>query len=157
MRRSAAVLTGLLLGVGIGILLSDGRVVAALSVLLFGCALAAVVRGLVPPADRQAAAMLIALAFALRVATAVVLYTAALAVGRGGFIPGDDRVYADVAAALASYWHGQPQPPLVPPLWAGHAYLMGTWVYLESAIFYVIGPDVLVPILMNARSRGRGM
>jgi 4-amino-4-deoxy-L-arabinose transferase-like glycosyltransferase len=112
-------------------------------------ALYLVVRLLIDETAGSTVEVVIALSFALHIAVAVVLYTGSLAVGMGGFIPGDDRTYAQASAGLASYWHGDPRSPVVPPDWGGYAYLFGSWVYLESAIFYVIGPEPLVPIFLN--------
>lgn len=145
----AAGLTGLLLGVGLGILVADERVWPIVALPLLALGLWAAVRSLVPPEDRALVGAVIALSFALHVAVAVVLYTGALAAGRGGFIPGDDAEYAFLARTFVAYLKGQPDPASVPPYWGGAAYLFGTWVYLESAIFYLIGPEVLVPILLN--------
>lgn len=147
--RVVAGLTGLLVGVGVGVLVVLGRGWPILAVLLFALVLAGAIRALVPPEDRRAVGVVVALSFSLHVAAAVLLYAGALAAGRGGFIPGDDRAYFELADNFVRYLKGDPQPPWVPPHWRGEAYLFGTWVYLESAIFFVVGPEVLVPILLN--------
>lgn len=63
---------------------------------------------------------------------------------------GDDATYARLACAVAQFVRGAPQYPFVPPGWGGDEYLIGTWVYLESAIFLLFGQRVLVPLLLNA-------
>jgi len=148
-RHACPGLTGLLLGIGVGLLVADGRVWPMVAIPLLALALWGVVQWLVPQEERRRVGAIIALGFALHVAVAVVLFTGALAVGLGGFIPGDDAEYYFLSRTFVAYLHGQPDPVSVPPYWGGEAYLFGTWVYLESAIFFVIGPEVLVPILLN--------
>jgi multisubunit Na+/H+ antiporter MnhG subunit len=148
--RLSAAATGALLGLGIGLLVSDGRVVPLVALTVGAFVLYVMLRLFIGEGERATVAAVIALSFALHIAVAVLLYSGSLAIGMGGFISGDDRTYAAMSTALASYWHGDPRPPLVPPDWDGNAYLFGSWVYLESAIFYAVGPEPLVPIFLNA-------
>jgi len=143
------VTTGLLLGIGIGILVADGRWWPVVAIAPLGLGLAAMVRALVPAEDRRRVGAIVGLGFALHVAIAVLLFTGSLALGHGSFIPGDDGEYANVASHFTIYLQGRAEPPWVPPFWAGEAYIFGTWVYLESAIFLLTGPEVLVPIFLN--------
>lgn len=146
---AAAAVTGLLAGIGLGILLADGRIWPLVAIPLLGFAIWGCVRIFVPHEDRATVGAVIALSFALHVAVAVILYTGSVALGRGGFITGDDGAYFNLASHFVQYLQGNAQPPWVPPSWGGEAYLFGTWVYLESAIFFITGPEVLVPILLN--------
>lgn len=147
--RVTALLTGLLIGVGLGILMADGRwwPIVAMPLLVVG--LWRAIRSLVPPEDRAVVVAIVALSFALHVAAAVVLNTASVALGRGGFVPGDDAEYAFLSRTFVAYYQGQPDPASLPPWWGGAAYLFGTWTYIEIAIFFLTGPEVLVPILVN--------
>jgi 4-amino-4-deoxy-L-arabinose transferase-like glycosyltransferase len=69
----------------------------------------------------------------------------------GGFLTGDDASYFRLASQSARYLQGAPlDPRYSPPLWGGDAYLFGGFVYLETALFVIFGPDVRIPILLNA-------
>jgi hypothetical protein len=146
--RIVATATGLLFGIGVGLLVADGRWWPLVVLPFFAVGLSRVFRALVPAEDRPRAGRLVALASALRVAVAVLLYTGSLAAGWGGFIPGDDAGYAQFARVFVAWLKGELDPALGRP-WADEADVFNTWVYLESAIFFVIGPEVLVPILLN--------
>ncbi len=147
--RISAALTGLCLGLGVGILVTEGHYWPVIALPVLAALLWGAVRLLVPLEDRRAVGAVIALSFALHIAVAAVLFTGSVAAGRGGFIPGDDREYFELSSNFVRYLQGHVQPPWIPPYWAGEAYLFGTWVYLESAIFFLVGPEVLVPILLN--------
>jgi hypothetical protein len=96
--------------------------------------------------ERHALSALVALAVSTHMATALVLQAMA-----PGFITGDDAAYFRIASQAASYLHGIPaEPNYGPPLWGGDAYLFGGFVYLETALFFVFGPDVRIPLLLNA-------
>ena len=148
--RIAAVATGTLTGAGLGLMLVNRELVAAGA----ACALAVLVvlgvRLAAPPPIRRPVGAIVGLSFAMHVAAATFIYFGSLALGRGGFVTGDDATYARLSWAIASYLLGDPQPPYVPPAWAGDEYLLGTWVYLESTIFVLFGPRVLLPLLLNA-------
>ncbi len=69
----------------------------------------------------------------------------------GGFITGDDASYYRLASQSARYLQGAPlDPTYSPPLWGGDAYLFGAFVYLETGLFLVFGPDARIPILLNS-------
>jgi 4-amino-4-deoxy-L-arabinose transferase-like glycosyltransferase len=69
----------------------------------------------------------------------------------GGFVTGDDAAYYRLASQVARYLHGAAlDQGYGPPLWGGDAYLFGAFVYLETALFWVFGPDVRIPILLNS-------
>src|SRR5205823_4863186 len=84
---------------------------------------------------------------------AATLFYGSVAIGRGGAITGDDANYASLSWGLVQWLHGEPSEPFVPPLWHGEAYLFGTYVYLETALFWVIGP---MPLGMSYLNCGLG-
>lgn len=141
-------------GVPLGIALGSAVISSSLSSALTGLVLA----GIVPlvayrtaSADDRVFVMRTALlAFALRAAAGAVLFVGSTWIGRGGAVTGDDGAYADLAWAFVRYLKGDPHPPDVPPIWNGQAYLFGTFVYLESALFYVIGREMLAMQFINA-------
>ncbi|MBI4349599.1 MAG: glycosyltransferase family 39 protein, partial [Elusimicrobia bacterium] len=133
-----------------GLPLAAGDPAPLLAFLVTGAALAATVRAFVPEASISTLARVVALAFALRAAVAVVIHTVALWAGRGGFITGDDAGYAALAWGFAQYLHGRPEPPFVPPHWNGAAYQFGPFTYLEAAVFYVFGPRVILVEFLDA-------
>jgi 4-amino-4-deoxy-L-arabinose transferase-like glycosyltransferase len=56
-----------------------------------------------------------------------------------------------VSSEAARYVLGAPMnPDYSPPLWGGDAYLFGTYVFLETALFVVFGPDVRIALVLNA-------
>jgi 4-amino-4-deoxy-L-arabinose transferase-like glycosyltransferase len=80
-------------------------------------------------------------------AAAVAIYSLA----PHGFITGDDASYYRLASHAARYIQGDPlQPSYAPPFWGGDAYLFGGFVYLETALFVIFGPDVRIPLLLNS-------
>ena len=87
--------------------------------------------------------------FAIRCATAAILFTASTLLGHGGYLMYDDRAYGELAWGVAQYLHGQPHAPYLPPLWGGDYYLLGTFVYVEIALFTLLGKQVLVMIMLN--------
>jgi hypothetical protein len=149
MRRAIAAALGILAGVAIGPLAADTRFVEIAAMLAFGAGVVAAASSLTPVAQRSVVVPLVATAFALRAAVAVLLHLGSAAVGLGGFITGDDREYFVVSRALVLWLQGRPEPPYVPPYWAGELYLFGTWVYIEGALFLVLGALPLVPIFLN--------
>jgi hypothetical protein len=77
---------------------------------------------------------------------AVTVHDASVAAGRGGFITGDDANYAEFSWTLVQLWRGEP----VGFDYGGYLYLLGTFVYLETAIFALVGKNVVVVELLNA-------
>lgn len=102
------------------------------------------------PSEARWLTSAVLVAFALRAIVAAVLVLRSLALGNGGFTTGDDIWYASAAGHLARYLQGDPEFPFVPPAWNGEYYLMTTYVYVASAIFWVFGQHVLNMILVNA-------
>jgi len=140
---------GLLLGIALGILLADGHWGPA-GLAIAGAGALAMIGFRVVPQDQRYVGQVLVVAYALRAAAAVVLYTGSLAMGRGGFVTGDDAAYATLAWAFVQFTLGGEVQPWVPPYWAGEAYLFGTYVYLESFLFWIFGREVLVALLTNA-------
>ena len=138
------------IGVGLGVMLPDREFLASAVAVALGVLVVILARRIVAPADRKFVIEIVILAYAARVGLAVVLHAASIAMGRGGFITGDDQGYFTLSHYFVLYLQGHPQPPYVPPDWWGNAYLFGTWVYVESAIFYVFGPDLLLALFLNA-------
>ncbi|MBI4349622.1 MAG: glycosyltransferase family 39 protein [Elusimicrobia bacterium] len=145
-----AVATGLTLGLGLGIMIAESRIVPAALAVAIGAAVVLGAGRLVPSGPQRTTVMLLlAFAFGLRLAVGVLLHVGSLALGREGFVTGDDREYAALAWGWVGHSVGLPTPPYVPPYWNGEAYLFGTYVYLLGGLFAVFGPDLLVPIAVN--------
>jgi len=140
---------GLGLGVAIGLLAGAQNWGALLAVLLSTGALAAATRVLAPE-DRRLVGLTIALAFVSRLALGAVIWFVSSSRGSGGFVTGDDIDYATMGWAVAQYLLGTPIHPYYPPLWAGNDYLVGTYVYFETAIFLLFGRNVPVVLVVNA-------
>jgi hypothetical protein len=140
---------GILLGTALGVLIADGRYVEATSCVAFWAVVLAIARAGVPGPHRTMLVALAGSAFALRACAAVILHVGSLAVGMDGFITGDDREYYLVSRAFVLWLQGRPEPPYVPPYWAGELYLFGTWIYVESIFFLAVGALPLVPIFLN--------
>jgi Dolichyl-phosphate-mannose-protein mannosyltransferase len=146
LRRLEAVGIGLFAGVTIALLVGDGNYVALgaagfLAVLVFLLA-----RAIIPATARADLYLMVGLALSLRYAVAVTINDASLAAGRGGFVTGDDANYADLSWGLAQAIRGQ----AVVIDFEKQGYLIGTFVYLETAIFAIFGPNVVVVEMVNA-------
>ena len=148
-RAVASVLTAVGFGVAVGSCIAFGMWWPLAALVLWALLIMVVVRLLVPVPERLRVGAVVALAFAAHAALAAFLYTGSLTIGRGGFVTGDDADYAAFASGIVSYLHGHPVAPFTPPLWGGSDYLLGAWVYLETAIFFVTGTEPLVPIFLN--------
>jgi hypothetical protein len=137
-------------GIAAGFLITDGETIAlAAGVVVIALAVGA--SYLVLPRDLRGVVLpIVGLAILVRVAAAVVIYDGLLAAGRGGFVTGDDATYADLSSRLARILHGEQAPFDA----RSESYLLGTFVYLETAVFYVLGPKVLVIELLNAAMGG---
>jgi hypothetical protein len=146
LRRLGAAGVGLFTGITVGLLLGDGNYVGLGAAALFGVLVFLLTRQLTPPAVRHDIYLLVALALTLRYAVAVTVHDGSLAAGRGGFITGDDAAYADFSWILVQVFRGQ----TVTSDYAGYLNLLGTFVYLEAAIFALVGPNVVVVDLLNA-------
>jgi hypothetical protein len=149
----AAIATGLTVGIGAGIPLSRGEPIVAVTVPAI-LAVVVLLSRIVPSEERVGALATAVVGIGLRLAAASVLFDGALAAGRGGFITGDDANYASLAWGFVQWLRDTPQEPYVPPLWHGNAYLFGTFVYLEAALFALVGPIALVMTSLNALLSG---
>jgi hypothetical protein len=145
----AAAATGALLGVAGGIPLSSGDARPVIAAALL-CATVPLITRALPVELRTPLGVVLLLALAARFAAAVVLFTASVAAGQDGWITGDDWNYAELAWGYASWVHGTPYPPYVPPSWNTDVYLFGTYVYVESAIFFLFGRQVLLMEFVNS-------
>ena len=148
--RIVSIATGVLLGVACGLPLAVGNPRPLVLAPLLCAAVVGLVGALAPHSTRRTLQLGVLLALAGRFATAVILYHGSMAAGMGGFITGDDRSYATLSWAFAEYQHGRPIEPYVPPSWGTESYLFGTYVYLESAVFYLFGQDVLMVVFLNS-------
>lgn len=148
--RITAAATGLSVGTAIGLMLWEVDLASIAAAPILALVLLGLVRLLVPREHQLRVAALVGLSFTLRIAAAAVLREGSLALGRGGFISGDDSDYATLAWAFVRYLAGVPEPPWVPPFWNGNTYLFGTFVYLESGVFALFGPNVLLVESLNA-------
>jgi hypothetical protein len=143
---ATAALVGLTIGIGLGS--------ADLVAILWGAALAAAVltlaRKIASPSDRTRIVVITGLALAVHMSAALLIHAIAPGFG-GGFVTGDDANYFRVSSEVAAHLRGggaeQLREALLPD---ADSYLFGTFVFLESALFVVFGPDVRFPLLMNA-------
>jgi hypothetical protein len=146
LRRLEAAGIGLFAGVTVALLAGDGNYAALGAASLFALLVFFFTRTLTPPTARHDVYLLAFLALTLRCAAAVTLRDGLLAAGRGGFVTGDDANYADLSWNLAQMIRGQ----TVNIDFEQQGYLIGTFVYLETAIFALLGPNVVVVELLNA-------
>ncbi len=144
--RAAAIVAGLLGGTGAGLLFARGDAVAGVTAIAGALFLGALVWRTVPQVDRPAVAGVIAVAYGGRLALLALLHEFLVALGRGGHLIGDEYQYADLSWRLAQWLHGI--PAVVG--WFGERYLFGNFVYVETGIFYVFGPQVTIVKVLNA-------
>lgn len=147
---AGAAATGVCLGIVAGFLIADGDLsvlAAAVACIVGAIALSALV---VPRPAWRGMLQLVAFATLLRASVAIVLYDGLVAAGRGGFVTGDDAAYADLSSRLARLLRNDPAQFD----YGAESYLLGTFVYLETAIFYLLGPKVLIVELINAAMGG---
>ena len=147
-------MTGACLGIAVGLALAHGLWAALPIIALVSAVIGLLIVSIVPAAERPWVAFLVALAVCLRFAVAALIYSGSLAIGMGGFIGGDDSEYFVIAQGLSDWLRGQPQAHYLPPFWGGEAYLLGSFVYLEAALFLLLGPRVLLMELVNAGFAG---
>lgn len=137
-------------GTGIGFGLTEGQFVAVAALIPLSLALAALVVVLVDETDRRFVMGAVALAFAIRIGMAAAVYAGSVALGKEGYTSGDDRLYAETGWYVAQFWRGTPVTGFVPPEWNGYAYLLGTYTFLEGAIFFALGFQLLLMSFLNA-------
>lgn len=146
----AAIGTGVGLGLCLGLAIAGGLWGIVLMATLVTTILALLVRGVVAPRYRRAVGAAVAVAFALRAGTAAAIYFTSLYSGMDGFVTGDDRNYARIAWAVVEWARGTPRPPDVPPGWGGNDYLLGTFVYIQTGVYWLFGQQVLAAQVLNA-------
>ena len=145
-RRFEAAGIGFFTGITVAWLVADANYTALGAAGLFASLVYLVTRAVTPPVARHDVYLLVFLALTLRYAVAITVHDGSIAAGKGGFITGDDANYADFSWTLAQVLRGQP----ITLDYSGYLYLLGTFVYLETAIFALMGPNVVVVELLNA-------
>ena len=145
-RRIEAAGIGLFAGLTVAWLVGDANYVALGAAAVFAILVFFFTRALTPAAARHDVYLLVFLALTLRYAVAVMVHDGSIAAGKGGFVTGDDANYADFSWTLVQVLRGQP----VAVDYSRYLYLLGTYVYLETAIFALVGPNVVVVELLNA-------
>lgn len=137
--------------IAIVLVLDSSMLGTLLAALLMSIVLGASVLTGASARDRNVLLAMVSVAFVIRVAAAFGVYYASLGLGKDGYIGVDDGVYAAAASMLVDYVRGEPASEAnVPPYWAGHAYLMGPYVYLEAAFFFLFGKIPLPVLILNA-------
>jgi hypothetical protein len=145
-RRLEAAGVGLFSGITVAWLVGDANYVGLGAAVLFALLAFLFTRALTPASARHDVYLLVFLALTLRYAVAVTIHDGSLAAGRGGFVTGDDASYADFSLILTQLFRGE----TVTSDYGGYLNLLGTFVYLEAAIFVLVGPNVVVVELLNA-------
>src|SRR2546422_5589880 len=135
--RASAIATGTAIGLAIGTAILRADVAGVVGGIASSVLIVAAIFALAPAEHRWRLSAIALLALALRLAVASTLFSASLAVGEAGYVTGDDHGYGALILGLASWWHGVPQPPFVPPSWYGTAYLFSAWVFFAAAIVYL--------------------
>ena len=118
----------------VGVVLTGGLILLAMAFSSKGS-------GLIP---------LVAVASGVHLAIALAVHMFAPGFG-GGFVTGDDANYFHVSAQTARALQGLPVDPSYEQarLNPAYAYELGSYVYLETSLFRVFGPDVRIPLLLN--------
>ena len=149
-RRLAAGITGVPIGFAIGREIVDGELLALAAAAVSVAVLIGIVRRSAPPGDRMWLSAVVLFAFAARLAVAVLFRDISVAFGHDGTTTGDDHDYFRTSWGIAEYLRGAAEPSCVPPTWCGGGYLLGTFVYLESFVFFVVGKQLLIMLTLNA-------
>ena len=136
-----------LYGVAVGVILASGDLQGLVWLAALSVGLIAMAARLAPNSCRLPLVSLTALACGIHMAAAVAIYSLA----PHGFITGDDASYYRLASHAAQFVRGGVlDPGYAPPYWGGDAYLFGGFVYLETGLFLIFGPDVRIPLLLNS-------
>lgn len=146
LERAAALVISVSTGATLGLLAASLEIVAVLTAILGAAGLYVLVRTLVGTGERRPIAWLVAAAYPVHLALMAVLHYTLVALGRDGFVTGDDFGYADLSWRLAQWLRGAPADIN----WSAESYLFGNFVWLETGIFYLVGPAVLVMKVLNA-------
>ena len=151
LRRAVAAGTGITGGIGLGLMIAERDLASVGAVAVLAVALAGIVRLVVPAELRPVATAIAGAAFAVRVAAVALVHAFAVDTGREWlYIVGDDRDYAMLSWNLVLYMRGQGGEPWIPPGFNGLTHLFGTFVYLETALFSLFGPDLQLVQTVNA-------
>lgn len=141
--RVLAVLTGLSSGLALGLLIAFERYLPAVTAIVVAGLLAVLISRF--PVARREIGWLVALTYAVHLVAVTVIHFGSVPLGLGGFVVGDDANYARVSWRLAQALRGVDVGAMSPDY-----YLFGTYVYLETLVFSLFGPDVLIVQVMNA-------
>jgi hypothetical protein len=148
--RATLIASVILFGILAGMTLGTGGWYLLLWLMALSGLLALTTIRLAAPQDQARLLILAGFALATHMLGALVLHAIAGTAG-SGFITGDDAAYFRVSSEAARYVLGAPMnPDYSPPLWGGDAYLFGTYVFLETGLFVVFGPDVRIALVLNA-------
>lgn len=101
--RVPATVVGALCVAAVGLLITGGHLQAVIVTVALGAILVGASRAVSDSDWRDRLALLVMLAFALRVIVANLLHDWSVEAGRGGFITGDDRLYAELAWSWAEH------------------------------------------------------
>jgi hypothetical protein len=148
-RFAAAVGTGICTGVSLAVAIANEQFAIVAAVLPLAVMLSSLLL-LLPRDWRRDIAIVLVLAFALRLTSAIVIYNASVALGMHGFTSGDDEAYSNASWYLAEYLKGTPVAGHGPPDWGGFGYLFGTYTFLASAVFALFGHQLLLMDVINA-------
>lgn len=145
-RLVGAGMAGAMTGIGLGLLIANGDWVPVAIAALTAATVRLLLRRVIADEHRRVALeWLVALSFAGHLALMSLIHYSFVAAGRSGFVTGDDSDYADLSRRLALWLHGES----VDIGWSAESYLFGNFVWLETAIFYVFGPQVLIMKVLN--------
>lgn len=144
-RLVGAAAIGAMTGIGLGLLIGNGDWIPVAVAVLAAAGVTLLLRRVVTEEHREGIEWLVALSFAGHLALMSLLHYGLVAAGRGGFVTGDDFGYADLSRRLASWLHGEPADIG----WSAESYLFGNFLWLETAVFYIFGPQVLIVKVLN--------
>lgn len=148
-RRWLRLGTACFAGVLAGLCISAGDYAAIGWAALLSLGVGLVARRLAPAELKEDLVAIALCAVTLHMAVALTIQTAATA--SGGFVTGDDASYYRLAKAFTRFLQDATlDPSYSPPLWGGDAYLFGAFVYLETVLFLIFGPDVRLMLLLNS-------
>src|SRR5260221_7512655 len=147
LRRSSWIASAVLFGCAGGLIVADRDPVALLVAVASALLLLAAARAVGGPG----LIALVALATGLHMTAALAVQAFAPGFG-GGFVTGDDFNYFHLSEQTARYLQGLPVDPTysVDQLVGGYSHHFGTFVFLETGLFRLLGPDVRIPLLLNA-------
>lgn len=150
LRRVFGAATGLAAGLGLGLMLGEADLASVGVACLFAGVTWLAVRLVIPREHWATAGMVVALGLAVRLAAVGLFHSFAVMTGREWlYIVGDDRDYAVLSWNLLLYLQGKGGEPWTPPGFNGLTHLFGTFVYLETAVFALFGPNLQLMQAIN--------